>query len=77
MTRQYQNNYLLSRISGLAFDLMIVAGIASIELRELTGSGALILCHPWAAPSPGFIWFGYASMSIRATFMKASCPCTE
>ncbi|MGI5937087.1 MAG: hypothetical protein ACOX7I_09895 [Oscillospiraceae bacterium] len=37
MTRQYQNNYLLSRISGLAFDLMIVAGIASIELRELTG----------------------------------------
>ena len=37
MTRQYQNNYLLSRISGLAFDLMIVAGIASIELEDLSG----------------------------------------
>lgn len=34
---QYQNNYLLSRISGLAFDVMIVAGIASIEIEELEG----------------------------------------
>jgi len=37
MTRQYQNNYLLSRISGLAFDIMIVAGIASIEIDDLSG----------------------------------------
>ena len=37
MTRQYQNNYLLSRISGLAFDLMILAGIASINIEDLTG----------------------------------------
>ncbi|MEG1548264.1 MAG: sodium:glutamate symporter [Clostridia bacterium] len=37
MTRQYQNNYLLSRISGLAFDAMIVAGIASINIEDLTG----------------------------------------
>ena len=37
MTRQYQNNYLLSRISGLAFDLMIVAGIASINIGDLSG----------------------------------------
>jgi ESS family glutamate:Na+ symporter len=37
MTRQYQNDYLLSRISGLAFDLMIVAGISSIDFRDLTG----------------------------------------
>ena len=35
--RQYQNNYLLNRISGFFFDLMIVAGIASINLEELTG----------------------------------------
>ena len=34
---QYQNNYLLSRISGLAFDIMIVAGIASIEFDDLSG----------------------------------------
>ena len=37
MTRQYQNNYLLNRISGLAFDLMIVAGIASIDISDLRG----------------------------------------
>ncbi len=37
MTRQYQNNYLLSRISGTAFDVMIVAGIASIDIGDLEG----------------------------------------
>jgi len=37
MTRQYPNNYLLSRISGLAFDFMTIAGIASIEFKELKG----------------------------------------
>lgn len=37
MTRQYPNNYLLSRVSGLSFDFMIVAGIASIEFKELKG----------------------------------------
>ena len=38
MNRQYQNNYLLSRLSGLAFDLMIAAGIASIEISDLAGN---------------------------------------
>ena len=38
MNRQYQNNYLLSRLSGLAFDFMIVAGIASINIEDLSGS---------------------------------------
>lgn len=37
MTRQYTNNYLLSRISGVSFDFMIIAGIASIEFKELKG----------------------------------------
>lgn len=37
MSRQYQNNYLLSRISGLAFDLMIVCGVASIDFRDISG----------------------------------------
>ena len=35
MNRQYQNNYLLSRLSGLAFDYMTVAGIASINIGDL------------------------------------------
>jgi len=37
MNRQYQNNYLLSRLSGLAFDFMTVAGIASINIEDLSG----------------------------------------
>lgn len=37
VNRQYQNNYLLNRISGFFFDLMIVAGIASINLEDIRG----------------------------------------
>lgn len=37
MTHQYQNDYLLSRLSGLAFDVMIVCGIASIDISDLQG----------------------------------------
>ncbi len=37
MKMQYQNNYLLSRISGLAFDLMIICGIAVINFEDLKG----------------------------------------
>ena len=34
---RYQNNYLLNRISGFFFDIMIVAGIASISLEDIQG----------------------------------------
>lgn len=37
MHRQYQNNYLLGRIAGFAFDLMIIAGIGSINMYDLRG----------------------------------------
>ncbi|MGI6537773.1 MAG: sodium:glutamate symporter [Caldicoprobacterales bacterium] len=37
MQRQYPNNYLLNRISGFAFDYMIIAGIAAIDIRDLSG----------------------------------------
>ncbi|MBR4500521.1 MAG: hypothetical protein IKP22_01325 [Clostridia bacterium] len=35
--REYRNNYLLSRLSGLFFDLMITAGIASIRIQDISG----------------------------------------
>lgn len=34
---EYRNNYLLSRLSGLFFDLMITAGIASINIQDISG----------------------------------------
>ena len=37
VTHQYQNNYLLARISGFAFDLMIVCGICTIDFEKLAG----------------------------------------
>lgn len=36
MNHQYQNNYLLSRLSGFAFDMMIIAGIGSIEPEDIS-----------------------------------------
>lgn len=35
--RRYQDNYLLNRISGAFFDIMIVAGIASINIEDIRG----------------------------------------
>ena len=37
MTHQYQNNYLLARIAGYSFDLMIVTGICTINIEKLAG----------------------------------------
>ena len=37
IVHQYQNNYLLNRLSGFFFDIMIVAGIAAINIEDLRG----------------------------------------
>ena len=52
MTRDYPNNYLLNRLSGAMFDIMIIAGIGAIEISLLkslvlpllliTGTGAVV-----------------------------------
>ena len=35
MERDYVNNYQMDRISGFSFDLMIVAGVAAIEINDI------------------------------------------
>ena len=35
MNRNYINNYQMDRVSGFAFDLMIVAGVAAIEINDI------------------------------------------
>ena len=76
MNHQYQNNYLLSRISGVAFDFMIVAGIASIEISDLSGywlpfllmaviGGVVTFCYlMWACKKlyPNYVYEGFFSM---------------
>ncbi len=60
--RQYQNNYLLNRISGFFFDLMIVAGIASINLEELSG---LWLPFILVAVAGGIVTWLYLSLVCK------------
>ena len=37
MHRNYINNYQMDRVSGFSFDLMIVAGVAAIEINDIKG----------------------------------------
>ena len=63
MKRRYQNNYLLNRLSGFFFDVMIVAGIACIDPEDLSG-----LWVPFAlmAVAGGLItWFYLKRLSRR------------
>jgi ESS family glutamate:Na+ symporter len=76
MTRQYQNNYLLARISGYSFDLMIITGICTINFEKLAGLwmpfilmcsiGALVtlLYLKWICKKlyPGYYYEGFLSL---------------
>ena len=63
MQRRYQNNYLLNRLSGFFFDLMIVAGIACIDPEDLTG---LWLPFVLMAVAGGLVtWFYLRRVSRR------------
>jgi len=64
MTRQYQNNYLLSRISGLAFDVMIVAGIASIDIIDLSGLWVPFVLMSIAGGVGTFYWLKWICKEI-------------
>ena len=65
MKRQYQNNYLLSRLSGLAFDLMIAAGIASIDISDLAGNW---LPFPLMAVLGGVVTFVYLRWACKKLY---------
>ena len=61
--RRYQNNYLLNRLSGFFFDIMIVAGIACIDPEDLSG---LWLPFALMAAAGGVVtWFYLKRVSRR------------
>jgi len=64
MRRQYQNNYLLSRLSGLAFDLMTVAGIASINISDLSGNWLPFLLMAVIGGAVTFVYLYYMSKKL-------------
>lgn len=70
MTRQYQNNYLLSRISGLAFDLMIVCGIASINIEDLSGLWVPFALMAVAGGAVTFVWLRWLSKKIYPNYAE-------
>jgi len=65
VNRQYQNNYLLNRISGFFFDLMIVSGIASINLEDVSG---LWLPFVLLSLAGGAITWYYLKYVCRSTY---------
>ena len=68
MEHQYQNNYLLNRISGLAFDLMIVAGIASIRIEELSGLWVPFLLLTVAGTVATWVYLAWMCRKIYPTY---------
>jgi len=68
MNHQYQNNYLLSRISGLAFDVMIVAGIASINIEDLSGYWMPFLLMAVAGGVVTFLYLWYMSKKLYSGY---------
>ena len=65
ITRQYQNNYLLNRISGFFFDLMIIAGIASINPEDISG---LVVPFVIIAVAGGFVTWFYLKVVCRKVY---------
>ena len=72
MSRQYQNNYLLNRISGLAFDLMIVAGIASIDFGDLKGLLVPFLLMAVAGAGVSYAFVRTISRRLTSDFAEES-----
>lgn len=64
MNRQYQNNYLLSRISGFLFDVMIICGIASIDIDDLKGYWIPFIIMAVAGGISTFFYVMYISKKI-------------
>ena len=76
MKREYINNYLLNRISGFFFDIMIVAGTAAINFSEFKGFALpyILVCTLGAVATfwfvlkvckhlyPNYIYEGFFSM---------------
>ena len=63
--RQYQNNYLLNRLSGAFFDIMIVAGIASIDVEDIRG---LLLPFVLLTVTGGIVTWLHLSHVCRAVY---------
>ncbi len=63
--RDYTNNYQMDRISGFAFDMMIVAGVAAIEINDIKN---YILPILFLTVIGGIITYVYIRLVAKACF---------
>lgn len=68
MKRQYQNNYLLSRISGFAFDLMIIAGVGSIDISNIKDLWLPFLLMAVVGAVATLIWLQWLCKKIYPSY---------
>lgn len=71
MTHQYPNNYLLNRISGVAFDAMIIAGISSISLRDIQENWLVFIILTTVGGILTLLYNHYMSKKIYPTYPLA------
>lgn len=69
MKRQYPNNYLLSRLSGVAFDFMTVAGIASINIEDLSGNWLPFLLMAVVGGVTTFVYLLFMAKKMYPDYM--------
>lgn len=67
MNRNYPNNYLLNRVGGFMFDLMIIAGIGAIDIQILKGLliPLLLICAVGTVAT-----YFYVKYAVKKTFPK-------
>ena len=68
MKRQYVNNFLMNRISGFFFDIMIVAGIAAIQIDVLKGYWGVLLALGIAGLAITYLYVKFISKRIFSEY---------
>lgn len=68
MTRQYTNNYLLNRISGLAFDFMIASSIAIIDFVDMKTLWAPLLIMTTIGGILTLLYLNYATKRLYPNY---------
>lgn len=67
--RKIVNNFMMNRIGGFAFDLMIVSGIAAIQLPLLAEHWALLLIMGAFGAVATFLYIYFVSKTLHRSYM--------
>lgn len=68
MKRQYPNNFLLNRIGGMFFDLMVIASIGAIELKSLNSYFLVLVLMTILGTIVSVVYLKYVCKRIYPTY---------